>query len=87
MPLSQSIPSKLNLDPTVSIGNNPNLSWPPSADWTRSQYDHIYITAVLYSGPIVIDGEESDFSALSFASPLECKSFTAGLAQVAYYTQ
>lgn len=87
MPLSQSIPSKLNLNPTVSIGVNSNSSWPPNSTWTRNHYNNIYITAVLYSGPVVIDGEESDFAALSFASPIECKSFTAGLAQVAYYIQ
>tara|TARA_A200000159_G_scaffold120122_1_gene114179 strand:- start:189 stop:452 length:264 start_codon:yes stop_codon:yes gene_type:complete len=87
MPLSQSIPSKLNLNPTVSIGSNSNLSWPPNGKWSHNHYNNIYITAVLYSGPVVIDGEESDFAALSFASPIECKSFTAGLAQVAYYIQ
>lgn len=87
MPLSQSIPSKLNLDSTVSINSPSNLSWPPNSKWSHDHYNNIYITAILYPGPILIDGEESDFAALSFASPIECKSFTAGLAQVAYYIQ
>jgi hypothetical protein len=82
MPLPQSIPSKLNLERNIFIDIPQPQPWPP-----KPQYNNIYITAVLYSGPIVIDGKESDFSALSFASPIGCKSFTGGLAQVAYYIQ
>ena len=87
MPLPQSIPSKINLDLTVSLNSNTASAWPPNSKWIENHYNNIYITALLYSGPIVIDGEESNFAALSFASPIECKSFTASLAQVAYYIQ
>lgn len=85
MSLPQSITSKVNIDKTVSIIIEPTPDWPPNSTWSQNAYRNIYITAVLYSGPIVIDGEESNFAALSFASPIECKSFTADTAQVAYY--
>jgi len=87
MPVSQAIPSVLNTSHDVFIPEENTPRWPPNTSWRLNNYNHIYITAIMYSGPITIDGEESDFSPMSFASPLECKSFSANLAQVAYYMQ
>ena len=74
MSTPKSIPSRINIEENVV---------PPS----HIPRCALYITAILYPGPIKIDGIETDVSPLSLPSPIFCHSFTAGIGQVAYYYQ
>ena len=74
MSTPKSIPSRINIDENIL---------PPS----HIPRCALYITAFLYSGPVVIDDVETNVSALSLPSPIFCHSFSAGIGQVAYYHQ
>tara|TARA_B100002019_G_scaffold13956_1_gene11162 strand:- start:717 stop:989 length:273 start_codon:yes stop_codon:yes gene_type:complete len=88
MSLPQSIPSKIS-GPSSTLVKTPDAvppSTPNDKNAGRPQ-TFIYITAILNSGNIKIDGKSVNAAGpIGLSSPIKCRSFeTANSHQLAYY--
>jgi hypothetical protein len=70
MATPKTIPSKLNANTTI----------------VAPEGRHLYITGILKSHDIIIDGITIGNShEMSFASPIQCRTFTGDVGHIAYY--